>query len=100
MSEEHRNLRCKTGEPKPILIIRIPHGAVTPDGSPEDAKQKIYRYYRDLRDQLSDYHVLALYDSKVERVEFECVNVLNAAEEDMENLKSRVLELMKVPDGD
>lgn len=80
------------GESKPILIIRIPHGALTPDGSPEDAKQKIYNYYKDLREELTDYHVLALYDSKVEKVEFECVNALNASEEEIEGLKKKVLD--------
>lgn len=92
MSEEYKNLRYKMGESKPILIIRIPHGALTPDGSPEDAKQKIYNYYKDLREELTDYHVLALYDSKVEKVEFECVNALNASEEDIEDIKKKVLE--------
>ena len=74
------------------MIIRIPHGALTPDGSPEDAKQKIYNYYKDLREELTDYHVLALYDSKVEKVEFECVNALNASEEEIEGLKKKVLD--------
>ena len=94
MTEEYKNLRYKMGESKPILIIRIPHGALTPDGSPEDAKQKIYNYYKDLREELTDYHVLALYDSKVEKVEFECVNALNASEEDIEDIKKKVLEGM------
>lgn len=94
MTEEYKNLRYKMGESKPILIIRIPHGALTPDGSPEDAKQKIYNYYKDLREELTDYHVLALYDSKVEKVEFECVNALNASEEDIEDIKKKVLERM------
>jgi hypothetical protein len=92
MTEEYKNLRYKMGESKPILIIRIPHGALTPDGSPEDAKQKIYNYYKDLREELTDYHVLALYDSKVEKVEFECVNALNASEEEIEGLKKKVLD--------
>ena len=92
MTEEYKNLRYKMGESKPILIIRIPHGALTPEGSPEDAKQKIYNYYKDLREELTDYHVLALYDSKVEKVEFECVNALNASEEDIEDIKKKVLE--------
>ena len=94
MTEEYKNLRYKMGESKPILIIRIPHGALTPEGSPEDAKQKIYNYYKDLREELTDYHVLALYDSKVEKVEFECVNALNASEEDIEDIKKKVLEGM------
>ena len=99
MTEEYKNLKYKMGKSKPILVLRIPHGAVTPEGSPEEAKQKIYRYYQDLRDQLTDYHVLALYDSSVQKLEFECINALNATEEDIEDLRSRVLELMNVPDG-
>jgi len=99
MSEEYRNLKYKMRETKPILVLRIPPGAVTPEGNPEEAKRKIYKYYQDLRDQLTDYHVLALYDSSVQKLEFECINALNATEEDIEDLKSRVLELMKVPDG-
>jgi hypothetical protein len=94
MSEEYKNLRYKMGESKPILVLRIPHGAVTPEGSPEEAKQKIYNYYRDLREQLTDYHVLALYDSSVQKLEFECINAINATEEDIENLKKRVEEIM------
>lgn len=99
MTEEYKNLKYKMGKSKPILVLRIPHGAVTPDGSPDEAKQKIYKYYQDLRDQLRDYHVLALYDSSVQKLEFECINALNAKEEDIEDLRSRVLELMKVPNG-
>ena len=95
MSEEYRNLKYKMGETKPILVLRIPHGAVTPGGNPEEAKQKIYNYYRDLVEQLIDYHVLALYDSSVQKLEFECINALNATEEDIENLKRRVEKIME-----
>jgi len=99
MSEEYKNLKYRMGESKPILVLRIPHGAVTPDGSPEEDKQKIYSYYRGLREQLTDYHVLALYDSSVQKLEFECINALNATEEDIEDLKSRVEKILGPPDG-
>lgn len=95
MTEEYRNLKYKMEGSKPILVLRIPHGAVTPNGNSEEAKQKIYRYYQDLREQLTDYHVLALYDSSVEKLEFECINALHSTEEDIQDLKRRVEEAIK-----
>lgn len=97
MSEEYRNLKYRMGESKPILVIRIPHELVTPEGSSEDSRTKIYEYYKNLRDQLTDYHILALYDSSVQKIEFECINALNATEEDIENLKSKVEKILENP---
>ena len=95
MSEEYRNLKYRMGESKPILVIRIPQGAVTPEGSPEDSRKKIYEYYKALREQLTDYHTLTLYDSSVQKIEFECINALNATEEDIENLKTKVEKILE-----
>jgi|LakMenE18May11ns_1017448.scaffolds.fasta_scaffold9665596_2 hypothetical protein len=52
---------------KPIFIIRFPYH-VSLD------KETFEQHYKHIGEQLSDYHVLAMIDSSVDRVEFECYN--------------------------
>ncbi len=51
---------------KPIFIIRFPY-IENPD-----IMEKYLKTYKEIGEQLSDYHVLCPMDSSVERVEFEC----------------------------
>lgn len=68
---------------KPILVIRFPLGAA----SISKIKNEISR----LSEQMKDYHLLFLVDNSIERIEFECINALNAKDEDIEVLKRKVL---------
>jgi hypothetical protein len=72
---------------KPIFIIRFPY-------IKELDREQFERYYKQIGEQLSDYHVLSLIDSMVERVEFECFNAPHT-EMEFEELKRRVLKLIK-----
>ena len=72
---------------KPIFIVRFPY-------TKELDIEQFERYFKQIGDQLSDYHVLSLVDSKVERVEFECFNAPHT-EMEFEELKRRVLDLIK-----
>ena len=68
---------------KPILVIRFPLGAA----SISKIKNEISR----LSEQMKDYHLLFLVDNSTKRIEFECINALNAKDEDIEVLKRKVL---------
>jgi hypothetical protein len=72
---------------KPIFIVRFPY-------IKELDREQFERYYKQIGEQLSDYHVLSLIDSMVERVEFECFNAPHT-EMEFEELKRRVLDLIK-----
>ena len=74
---------------KPIFIIRFPY-IENPD-----IMEKYLKTYKEIGEQLSDYHVLCPMDSSVERVEFECYNAINATDIEIEKLKQRVLEKIK-----
>ncbi len=75
---------------KPIFIIRFPY-IENPD-----IMEKYLKTYKEIGEQLSDYHVLCPMDSSVERVEFECYNAINATDIEIEKLKQRVLEKIKI----
>ena len=74
---------------KPIFIVRFPY-IENPD-----IMEKYLKTYKEIGEQLSDYHVLCPMDSSVERVEFECYNAINATDIEIEKLKQRVLEKIK-----
>ena len=71
---------------KPIFVIRFPYM--------EMDDEQFIRNYEGISKQLNDYHVLALKDSFVQNVTFECFNAPHT-EIEFEELKRRVLELMK-----
>ena len=71
---------------KPIFVIRFPYM--------EMDDEQFIRNYEGISKQLNDYHVLALKDSFVQNVTFECFNAPHT-EMEFEELKHRVLELMK-----
>ncbi len=71
---------------KPIFIIRFPYL--------EDLNRAQFeRYYRQIGEQLHDYHVLSLIDNSVEKVEFECFNAPHT-EIEFNNLKQMVMETL------
>jgi hypothetical protein len=71
---------------KPIFLIRFPN-------SPE-LKDKYLIHYEMLTEKLPDYNVLALMESGIDRVEFECYNALNSTEKDIEELKAMAFKIL------
>ena len=72
---------------KPVFIIRFPFIEVNID--------KYLEMYKQIGQQLSDYHVLCTMDNSVDRVEFECYNTINATDKDIEELKQMVLKTIE-----
>ena len=71
---------------KPIFIIRFPYV------KEQHIVDKYLKMYKELGEQMTDYHVLCPMDNSVERVEFECYNAINATDVEIEELKQMVLE--------
>ena len=71
---------------KPILIIRFPY-------IKDLDREQFEHYYKQVGEQLPDYHVLSLIDSLAERVEFECYNSPHT-EIEFEELKNKVMEMV------
>ena len=74
---------------KPIFIIRFPY---TENPNWMD---KYLKMYKEIGEQMTDYHVLCPMDNSVERVEFECYNAINATDVEIEELKQMILEKIK-----
>jgi hypothetical protein len=73
---------------KPIFIIRIPQV--------EAEQDRAYVIVQTMKvaKELDDYHVLPVIDSYTSEIKFECFNAPHT-EMEFEELKRRVLELMK-----
>ena len=71
---------------KPIFLIRFPN-------SPK-LEAKYLSHYEMLTEKLPDYNVLALMESGIDRVEFECYNALNSTEKDIDELKAMALKIL------
>jgi hypothetical protein len=54
--------------PKPILVIRMP------DMLSQSNRHALVEQLIELKDRLSDYHLIPLFESGLSRVEFECYN--------------------------
>ena len=72
---------------KPVFIVRFPYS--------EEIRDKYLQMYKQIIDQLSDYHVLCTMDNSVDRVEFECYNAINATDKDIEEIKQMVLKTIE-----
>ena len=72
---------------KPIFIVRFPFV--------EENRDAYLQMYKNLGEQLSDYHVLCAMDNSIDRVEFECYNAINATDKDIEELKQMVLKTIE-----
>ena len=72
---------------KPIFIIRFPYT--------EANRENYLQMYKQIGEQLSDYHVLCPMDYSVERVEFECYNATNATDKDIEEIKQMVIKQLE-----
>lgn len=72
---------------KPIFLIRFPSSENIPN-------DKFKKHYELVSEQLPDYNVLALVESGIDRVQFECYNVINATDKDIEELKELALKIL------
>jgi len=72
---------------KPIFIVRFPFV--------EENRDKYLQMYKQLGEQLSDYHILCPMDNSVDRVEFECYNATNATDKEIEEIKQMVLKTIE-----
>ena len=65
---------------KPIFLVRMP--------KPEDDdRDKYIEMMSQLESKLNDYHVLLAFDNKIEAAAFECFNVKDVTEIDIESLR-------------
>jgi len=65
---------------KPIFLVRMP--------KPEDDdRDKYIEMMNQLEFKLNDYHVLLAFDNKIEAAVFECFNVKDVTEIDIESLR-------------
>jgi hypothetical protein len=71
---------------KPIFIVRFPY-------IKDLDREQFEHYYKQVGEQLPDYHVLSLIDSLAERVEFECYNSPHT-EIEFEELKNNVMDMV------
>jgi hypothetical protein len=74
---------------KPIFIIRFPYS------QDPNHMEKYLKMYKEIGEQMTDYHVLCPMDTSVERVEFECYNAINATDVEIEELKQMVLKTIE-----
>lgn len=72
---------------KPIFLIRFPSSENIPN-------DKFKKHYELVSEQLPDYNVLALVESGIDRVQFECYNAINATDKDIEELKELALKIL------
>ena len=72
---------------KPIFLIRFP-------SSENISNDRFKKHYELVSEQLPDYNVLALIESGIDRVQFECYNAINATEKDIEELKEMALKIL------
>lgn len=54
---------------KPIFIVRFPIEIINAQG-----KERFIEITEQLKRQLTDYHVLSLYENNIDKVQFECYN--------------------------
>jgi len=65
---------------KPIFLVRMP--------KPEDDdRDKYIEMMNQLEFKLNDYHVLLAFDNRIETAAFECFNVKDVTEIDIESLR-------------
>ena len=65
---------------KPIFLVRLP--------KPEDDdRDKYIEMTRQLETRLNGYHVLVAFDNRIESAVFECFNVKDVTEIDIESLR-------------
>jgi hypothetical protein len=75
---------------KPILIIRIPII------EKELYREKLVNEIKCLQKEITDYHIITLLENSIESIQFECFNVLEKDNLDLEILKKEVEDKWKL----
>jgi hypothetical protein len=74
---------------KPIFIVRIPKRDFLGE------IEMLDKLRRDLKNQLTDYHVLITADSDTGKSEFECYNADDATEANIQEIQDKIFEILK-----
>jgi hypothetical protein len=74
---------------KPIFIVRIPRRDFLGE------IEMLDKLRRDLKNQLTDYHVLITADSNTGKSEFECYNADDATETNIQEIQDKIFEILK-----
>ena len=75
---------------KPIFIVRIPV-----DFAKKEGVQRFEEVQKQLQAKLNDYHVLAIVDSSVEALVFECFNADDAEQKNIQEIKEMIVESLQ-----
>jgi translation elongation factor EF-Tu-like GTPase len=79
---------------KPIFIVRIPRRDFLGE------IEMLDKLRHDLKNQLTDYHVLIVADSVTDKSEFECYNADDATEANIKEIQDKVFEILKQNETD
>ena len=74
---------------KPIFIVRITRRDFLGE------IEMLDKLRRDLKNQLTDYHVLITADSNTGKSEFECYNADDATETNIQEIQDKIFEILK-----
>lgn len=72
---------------KPIFVVRFPYS--------EEKRDAYLNFVKQISNLLTDYHVLAPMDNSVERVEFECFNVKDVPETEINEIKDMISNMLE-----
>jgi hypothetical protein len=74
---------------KPIFVVRVPRRDFL-------GENKTFENIRlQLKEELTDYHVLLVADSDSDRSEFECYNAADATETTIQEIQDKIFEILK-----
>jgi hypothetical protein len=79
---------------KPIFIVRIPRRDFLGE------IEMLDKLRRDLKNQLTDYHVLITADSNTGKSEFECYNADDATETNIQEIQDKIFKILKQNETD
>ena len=74
---------------KPIFIVRIPKRDFLGE------VEMLDKLRRELKNELTDYYVLVAADSDTGKSEFECYNVDDATEVNIQEIQDKIFEILK-----
>jgi hypothetical protein len=79
---------------KPIFIVRITRRDFLGE------IEMLDKLRRDLKNQLTDYHVLITADSNTGKSEFECYNADDATETNIQEIQDKIFKILKQNETD
>ena len=78
---------------KPIFIVRVPRQYFS------EEIEMLEKVRLQLKEELSDYHVLLMTESTTDRTEFECHNTADATEETIKEIQDRIFKILEQNNG-